>query len=292
MSVFISYSHKDAEFADRLAVALIAKNIKVWKDGWKTLAGDSFVKKIQAGIEGASHFCLLLSRNSLRSKWVEKEIEQALLLESTGGGIVILPVLIDDCVIPDSLSERLYVDFRSDFGAGVKSVLAAIGPRYNRGDAGRVTFEPRYFLDYGIEERTVDGRFFMQLDVVSHDTEESFCVLSQFIFRGNDHATSEQFELGPDETLKEYVLIACAREFTVNPARIILNARDAVRARFGIQNADNVGRFDVDVRVKLLGAPALSTTLFDVGAIFGQVCEAMGISAGGMETSMPDEPTS
>ena len=190
------------------------------------------------------------------------------------------------------MSERLYVDFRSDFDAGVKRVLAAVGPRYNRGDAGRVTSESRYFLDYGIEERTVDGRFFMQLDVVSHDTEESFCILSQFIFRGNDHATSEQFELGPDETLKEYVLVACAREFTVNPARIILNVGDAVRARFDIQDADSVGRFDVEVRVKVLGAPTLSTSLFDVGAIFGQVCETMGISAGGMETSMPDEPTS
>lgn len=286
MSVFISYSHKDVEFVDRLAIALIAKNIKVWKDSWKTLAGDSFVKKIQAGIEGASHFCLVLSRNSLRSRWVEKEIEQALLLESTGGKIIILPVIIDDSVMPDSLRDRLYVDFRSDFDAGVNQVLAAVGPNYNRGDAGRVISESRYFLDYGIEESTVDGRFFMQLDVVSHDTEESFCILSQFIFRGNEHATSEQFELGPDETLKEYILVACAREFTENPARIKLNVRNAVRAQFGIQDADNIGRFDVDVRIKRLGAPERSTVLFDVGALFGQICETMGVSSDATEKSI------
>jgi len=278
MSVFISYSHKDAAFADRLAVALIAKSIKVWKDSWKTLAGDSFVRKIQAGIEGASHFCLVLSRHSMRSKWVEKEIEQALLQESKGGEIVILPIRIDDCVVPDSLSDRLYVDFRSDFDAGVKRVLAAVGPYYNLGDAGRINPGSRYFLDYGIEERAIDGKFFMQVDVVSYDTEESFCILSQFIFRGNEHATREQFELGPDETLKEYVLVACAREFTTNPARIKLSVRDAARARFDIQDADGIGRFDVEVRVKWLGTPARSTVLFDVGALLGQICETMGVS--------------
>lgn len=279
MSVFISYSHKDAEFVNRLSVALISKNIKVWKDSWKTLAGDSFVKKIQSGIEGASHFCIVLSRNSLKSKWVEKEIREALLVESSGGEIVILPLVIDDIAIPDSLSDRLYVDFRPNFDEGVNSVIAAVGPRYNRGDAGRVTSESRYFLDYGIEERTVDGRFLLQLDVVSHDVEESFCVLSQFTFRGNDHATPEQFQLKPDETLKELVLAACAREFEDKPARVLLNAQDAVRARFSIRDADDIGRFDVDVRVKRLGTPARSTVLFDVGALFGQVCETMGVSS-------------
>ncbi len=91
--------------------------------------------------------------------------------------------------------------------------------------------------------------------------------------------TSEQFELGPDETLKGFVLGACAREFNTNPARIKLNVRDAIRARFDIQDADCMGRFDADVRVKWVGTPARSTALFDVGALFGQICETMGVRA-------------
>ncbi|PQP35059.1 hypothetical protein C6A37_04505 [Desulfobacteraceae bacterium SEEP-SAG9] len=279
MSVFISYSHKDSAFVDRLAIALIDKNIKVWKDGWKTLAGDSFVKKIQSGIEGASHFCLVLSQHARESKWVEREIKQALLQESKDDGIVILPIRIDDCTVPDSLSDRLYVDFRSDFDEGVKHIIAAVGPRYNRGDVGRINSESRYFLDYGIEERVIDGKYFMQLDVISYDIEETFSILSQFIFRGNEHATSEQFELGPEETLREFVLLACAQEFIANPARITLNVRESKHARFDIQDADGIGRFDIDVRIKWLGAPSRSSVLFDVGALFGQICETMGISA-------------
>ena len=277
MSVFISYSHNDATFVDRLAIALVEKNVKVWKDSWKTLTGDSFVNKIQAGIEGASHFCLVLSRNSMRSKWVKKEIELALIQESKGGEIVILPIRIDNCAVPHSLNDRLYADFRSDFDTGVKKVLSAVGPRYNRDDAGRIKSQSRYFLDYSIEEQIIDDKFIMQLDVVSHDIEESFCVLSQFTFHGNEHATPEQFELGSDETLKEFVLAACFREFIANPARIKLSVRDAVRARFNIQDADDIGRFDVSVRVKWLGMPERATILFDVGALFIQICESMGI---------------
>jgi hypothetical protein len=278
MSVFISYSHKDAAFVDRLAVALIEKNIKVWKDNWKTLAGDSFVKKIQAGIEGASHFCLVLSKHSMESKWVEKEIEQALLQESKGDKIVILPIRIDDCTVPDSLSDRLYDDFQSDFDAGVKHIIAVVSPRYNRGDVGRINSQSRYFLDYGIEERIIDGKHIIQLDVVSYDTEESFSILSQFIFRGNEHATCERFELSPEETLREFVLVTCAQEFMANPARVTLNVRESKHARFDIQDAGGIGCFDVEVRIKWLGRPSRSSVLFDVGALFVQICESLGIS--------------
>ncbi len=31
MSVFISYNHRDKEFADRLALELVRRDIKVWK---------------------------------------------------------------------------------------------------------------------------------------------------------------------------------------------------------------------------------------------------------------------
>jgi hypothetical protein len=73
MSLFISYSHKDAEFVDKLTSSLIAKNIKVWKDKWKALTGDSFVREIQAGIKGAAFFVLYyqiirLSQNGLLKK--------------------------------------------------------------------------------------------------------------------------------------------------------------------------------------------------------------------------------
>lgn len=277
MSVFISYSHKDAEFVHRLSVRLVENNIKVWKDDMKIIAGDSFVSKIRAGIEGASYFCIVLSKNSLKSKWVREEINEALIHESKERGIVILPILVDDCEVPDLLSDRIFVDFRNDFDSGLEQILAVVGNRYNIGDAGRIDTDSRYYFDYGIEQRLVDGRYFMQIDVVSFDKEETFSILSQFKFYGNEHATREHFDLDEGESLRDFVLKACAEEFAANPVRITVNTTDAERARFAIQDAQGVARFDVEVRVKWLGTASRETLLFNVGALFDQICAHCGV---------------
>lgn len=277
MSVFISYSHKDAEFVDRLSVRLVENNIKVWKDDMKIVAGDTFMSKIQAGIEGASYFCIVLSKNSLKSKWVKEEINEALIRESKERGIVILPILIDDCEVPPLLSDRIFVDFRKDFASGLKQILTVVGNKYNIGDSARIDIDSDYLFDYGIEQKFVDGRYFMQIDVVSFDKEETFSILSQFKFYGNEHATPEHFDLKEGDSLRDFVLKACAQEFAANPARITVNTKDAERARFAIQDAEGVARFDVEVRVKWLGTASRETLLFNVGALFGQICAACGI---------------
>ena len=289
MSVFISYSHKDAGFVDKLAIRLIENNIKVWKDAMKIIAGDSFVSKIIAGIEGASYFCIVLSQNALKSKWVKEEINQALIQESKQRGIVILPILIDDCDVPPPLSDRIFVDFREDFHSGLKQILAVVGKKYNIEDSGRSATDTNYFFDYGIEQRFIDGRYFMQVDIVSYDNEEKFSILSQFKFYGNEHATREHFELEGDESLRNYVLKACAQEFAENPARIKVNTTDAQRAQFSIQDAQGEARFDVDVRVKWLGTASRETLLFNVGALFGQMCALCGIDISQDDISVREE---
>lgn len=289
MSVFISYSHKDAGFVDRLAIRLLEHNIKVWKDAMKIIAGDSFVNKIKAGIEGASYFCIVLSQNALKSKWVKKEINQALIQESKQKGIGILPILIDDCEIPPLLSDRIFVDFRKDFHSGLIQILSVVGKKYNIDDSGRSATDTNYYFDYGIEQRFIDGRYFMQVDVVSYDSEEEFSILSQFKFYGNEHATREHFGLEEDESLRNYVLRACAQEFSVNPARIKVNTTDAKRAQLSIQDAQGVARFDVDVRVKWLGTASRETLLFNVGALFGQICALCGIDINQDDISVREE---
>ena len=277
MTVFISYSHTDSAFVDKLSARLIEKNIKVWKDQWKTLAGDSFVKKIKDGIEGASYFCIVLSNNSLKSKWVNEELRLALEEESRENQFTILPILLDECEIPSVLIHRIYADFRSSFDAGLKQVLAVVGKRYNIGEAGRIKGESPYFIDYGVEEKLIDGRFFLQVDVVSFDKEESFSILSQFIFRGNEYATAEYLGLEEGMSLRDFVFIACADEFEANPARINVHSMEANRSRFSIEDADKKARIDVSVRVKWLGNSARETVLFDVGALIKQICVDYGL---------------
>jgi hypothetical protein len=178
------------------------------------------------------------------------------------------------------LSDRIFVDFRKDFAAGLKQILTVVGAKYNLGDSGRSDADSEYFFDYGIEQKSVEGRYFMQVDVVSFDKEETFSILSQFKFYGNEHATREHFDLKEGESLRDFVLKACAQEFAAHPARVTVNTRDARTAQFVIQDAEGVGRFDVEVRVKWLGVASRETLLFNVGGLLGQICAVCGIDVG------------
>lgn len=100
MTVFISYNHMDTEFADRLALELVRHDIKVWKDSSQIGVGDSLIQKIQEGLEGATYLCVILSRNSIQSEWVKREITAGLLREIEERKVRILPIVIDDCRIP------------------------------------------------------------------------------------------------------------------------------------------------------------------------------------------------
>lgn len=60
-TVFISYSHADAHFADSLAAALSGFGLNVWKDDKDIAIGGNILKSIYDGIRTASHFCCIIS---------------------------------------------------------------------------------------------------------------------------------------------------------------------------------------------------------------------------------------
>jgi hypothetical protein len=280
MSLFISYSHKDAEFVDKLALRLIENNIKVWKDKWKTTTGDSFVKEIQAGIEGASFFCIVLSVNSLESEWVTEELRLAVAEESKGGEIAILPILIDDCEIPTSLKDRLYADFRHDFDFGLKQIIQVVGRHYNVVDYGRIEpdeTDTPYYFDYGFEEKVIDGKYSLQVDIVSFDLEENHSVLTQFFISATEYGTREHLGLSDEESLRDLILSTCNSEFSSRPARISLKAKAPEKAHFTILDADGEICFHVNSRIRWLGVSSGSTMVFNVGALFGFMCKDLGI---------------
>ena len=62
MPVFISYSHADKEFVDKLAIELIKRNVHIWLDRWEIQVGDSLLSKVQEAITGASALLVVLSK--------------------------------------------------------------------------------------------------------------------------------------------------------------------------------------------------------------------------------------
>ncbi len=122
-SVFISYSARDRAFVERLAADLKAKGLYVWFDQWALKVGDSIVDKINAGIMSHDYLIVVLSKASVDSQWVKKELSTGLMRELEERRVVVLPVLIEDCDIPALLTDKVYADFRDDYSRGLNKLL-------------------------------------------------------------------------------------------------------------------------------------------------------------------------
>lgn len=77
--VFLSYTWDDADLAGKIANTLMANGIDTWWDKWCISAGDSFRQKIDEGLEGCTHFLVLLTPNSLGKPWVNQEMDAGLM---------------------------------------------------------------------------------------------------------------------------------------------------------------------------------------------------------------------
>lgn len=86
--VFISYSSKDREYADLIAMALKTIGLKVWWDA-DLLAGQTFDEQIVDALGKASAVIAVISKNSSHSRYTLNEWRYA-----RDAGLPIFPVLI------------------------------------------------------------------------------------------------------------------------------------------------------------------------------------------------------
>jgi hypothetical protein len=124
--VFLSHSHKDRELAHKIARALTEENINIWFDEWEILVGDSIAQLVQQGLNEVDFVVLLLTANSIKSGWVEKEWQSQIGVEAERKNIRILPVKADDCDIPFLLRDKRYADIQTDYKKGISELIRGI----------------------------------------------------------------------------------------------------------------------------------------------------------------------
>ena len=107
--VFLSHSSLDKErFATGFAERLRANGVEVWYDDWELRPGDSLVDRIfEHGLGNADVFIVILSANSIDSKWVKEELNNA-AIRTIEGQCRIVPVVLDDVEVPAVLRDKLY----------------------------------------------------------------------------------------------------------------------------------------------------------------------------------------
>jgi hypothetical protein len=98
-SCFISYSSKDDELAQRLYADLQSRGVRCWFAPKDLKIGERFRRRIDDEIRIYDRLLLILSKHSVSSSWVEKEVETALESEKEQSRTVLFPVRLDDSVM-------------------------------------------------------------------------------------------------------------------------------------------------------------------------------------------------
>ena len=109
--IFLCHSHADKLFVRKLAGHLSDLGVRVWLDEWELEPGDSLHGCIGQALQTVAKVGVVLSPNSVASRWCQSELEQALTREKSTGGTIAIPLLHRRVLPPPFLAGRLYADF-------------------------------------------------------------------------------------------------------------------------------------------------------------------------------------
>jgi hypothetical protein len=183
--VFISYSHQDKEFAEKLAVHLVRRKAHVWIDQWELKVGDSILEKIQSAIKTASALLVVLSKASVASEWCKKELSAGLMRELEERRVIVLPLLLEDCDVPMFSREKKHADFRTNYDQGLGETIAAIAA-VTSDTQGRIE-QPDYHTDWGADWGTLpDGRYALRFTFLDHSERLPYSAVTEIRIVCND----------------------------------------------------------------------------------------------------------
>lgn len=124
--IFLSYSRKDARTMRRLHADLTAAGFTIWTDEDLTPGTPSWMTAIETAIQTAGCMVVLLTPDSKKSRWVEREITRASIYE-----VPIFPLLArgdERSAVPLLLSSHQYSDIRKEreYRMSVRKLIRSI----------------------------------------------------------------------------------------------------------------------------------------------------------------------
>ena len=119
--IFISHTAKDKTIVEPIALRLaqVYGQNNVFYDSWSIQPGDGIIDKMNEGLTNCKFFFFFVSKNSLQSNMVKLEWQNA-ILKASNGTAKLIPVKLDDCMMPALLLQTLYIDV---FGKGLENAI-------------------------------------------------------------------------------------------------------------------------------------------------------------------------
>lgn len=148
--VFVSHASEDKDrFVLEFAAKLRANGIDAWLDKWEMLPGDSLITKIfEEGIKDAQAVIVVLSKNSVAKPWVKHELDAA-CVKRINTGSKLIPVIIDDCEVPEVLKATLWESI-SDIASYQPSLERIIAAIFGASDKPALGKPPTYVSNFGL----------------------------------------------------------------------------------------------------------------------------------------------
>jgi cellulose biosynthesis protein BcsQ len=112
--VFLSYAKEDRETVVKLYDDLKGNGFHPWMDEFDLVPGEDWDRGIRHAIRDSDFFIACLSHRSVSKRgYFQKELKRAVDVfgEFPEGEIYLLPVRLEPCTVPDSLSHLHWVDF-------------------------------------------------------------------------------------------------------------------------------------------------------------------------------------
>ena len=177
--VFVCHNREDKPTAERIAVEMIRVGHEAFFDKWDIHPGDSLIEKISDGISDSSYLLVLLSKNSIKSNWVRRELEIALARQIADKAITVIPCLLEDCEIPVFLQPISYADFRNSFERGIEELMPSIqeidAVASGRLKSGDEAWIHDFAIDYALPDSD-SGEYSIKFVILSwYGTEEYSC---------------------------------------------------------------------------------------------------------------------
>jgi formylglycine-generating enzyme required for sulfatase activity len=123
--IFISHSHEDAVFAQRLADDLRGRGWPVWIAPDSIRPGEKWVEAINRGLDESGIIALVLTPEAIKSRWVQSETSVAIELEHKGS-VHFVPLELKSAELPPLWRAYQRLPFGQGYAVGLKSLLAEL----------------------------------------------------------------------------------------------------------------------------------------------------------------------
>ena len=111
-SCFISYSSHDQHFVEILYRDLRKAGVHCWYASEDLKAGDKFPAEIAEAVQSREKLLVVLSKSSLKSDWVSKEVQLARQKEGNGNREVLLPIRLDSAISSSTVDWAIAIQKR------------------------------------------------------------------------------------------------------------------------------------------------------------------------------------